>query len=229
MRHLALPLAVIFLSAPVAGKSETVSLRQLDETLRETATVSGVVVVGAVLLPEGPDPAPRLAARLDPGWQAEALCVEVISADGLYQSQSVYDLAAGAAGETALPYPTRYPEALAAYAPGAISVRARLGDCGGSGALLPVAWRAPGAGPASGVALQVNSFRADVVQIFVGDDPKSPAVTCEPVETPVRTAFDRLCAFDLPQPVPDRLSVEILRISGGRAEMPEFVDLILAP
>jgi hypothetical protein len=228
VRHLPLVLAAIFMVVASAGKAETVLLRTLDETVREAATISGVVVVGAMFLPEGPDREPRLAARLDPAWSGRILCVEVISADGLYQSQSVYDLSEGVAGVTLLPYPTEYADRLRSMGPGVISVRGRLDGCDTKDGVVPVAWRPANVEGPSRVALQINSFRADSVQVFVGDDPMAEAIFCEPAPAAVRTAFDTICAFDLPSPLPERLTVEILRLSGGVAEQPEFVDLVLA-
>lgn len=227
MRHGLLLSAAIVAALGAPGKAETVVLKDWQETLREAATVSGVVVVGAVFLPENKDPEPRLAVALDPAWTGRTLCVEVISADGLYQSRSLYDLAEVSEGLTDLPYPTQYPDKLRAAAAGAISVRGRLDGCEGDKSLLPVAWRpVAGQSPAS-VALQINAFRADSVQIFVGDDPMAEAIACEPVLTDVRTAFDTICRFALPDPMPGTLSIEILRVSGGVAARPEFVDLIL--
>jgi hypothetical protein len=217
----------MFMVWAVPGKPETVVLRELNESLREAATVSGLVVVGAILLPEGRDPEPRLAAALTPEWAGRDFCLDIISADGLYQSQSLYTLAPDTVGLTPLPYPTAYRDRLRAAPEGEISVRGRLDGCDTGGAIVPVAWRPHNLAGAEGIALQINAFRADSVQIFVGDDPLADAIPCVRAIADVRTAFDTICRFDLPDPVPDRLNIEILRLSGGRAAPPEFVELIL--
>lgn len=229
MRHGVLLGIAIVAALASLGKAETVVLKDWQETLREAAAVSGVVVVGAVLLPESRDPEPRLAAALDPDWTGRTLCVEVISADGLYQSRRLYDIAEEPAGLTVLPYPTDYPDRLRAAAAGEISVRARLDGCDGQASLVPIAWRPATDQTPSSVALQINAFRADSVQIFVGDDPMAEAIACQPVDADVRTAFDTICSFDLPIPAPSTLSIEILRVSGGVAAPPEFVELMLVP
>ncbi|WGW05328.1 hypothetical protein [Tropicibacter oceani] len=227
MRHFSLLGIAIVAALGSPSKAETVVLKDWQETLREAATVSGVVVVGAVLLPESKDPEPRLAAALDPAWKGRSLCVEVISADGLYQSRRLYDLAEVTAGLTVLPYPTGYPERLRAAGAGEISVRARLDGCDVDAGLVPVAWRPATDQTPAAIALQINAFRADSVHIFVGDDPMAEAVACQPVDADVRTAFDTICSFELPTPTPSTLRIEILRVSSGVAAPPEFVDLML--
>lgn len=227
MRHGALLSIAIVAALGAPCKAETVVLKDWQETLREAATVSGVVVVGALLLPESTDPEPRLAVALDPAWSGRTLCVEVISADGLYQSRRLYDLADVPGGLTGLPYPTDYPDRLREAAEGEISVRGRLDSCEANTGLVPVAWRPVEDQRPTSVALQINAFRADTVHIFVGDDPMAAAIACDPVAAEVRTAFDTICRFALPDPAPGTLSIEILRVSDGVAAPPEFVDLIL--
>jgi len=227
--HRTLFLAAMIVTFAAASKSEPVKMREWNETLRTAATVSGVVVVGAVFLPEDQDPEPRLVTAFDSAWAGRTFCVDLISADGLYQSRRLYELTGASGGTVALPYPTAHRDTLRAATGDEISVRGRLDSCDSDDGIIPVGWRSNDLTKVDTIALQINAFRADSVQIYVGDDPMAEAITCDRAEADVRTAFDTVCRFSLPDPMPERLNLEILRLSAGRASPPEFVQLVLAP
>ena len=207
---------------------------KLNEILHPAAKISGVVIAGVVggraaVVVDG---VPMLGAIIPRNWAGKDLCVDVLSADGLYESRNIFAVSSDWDGGVArIPYPTGYIAELSNYGPDEVGVLARPGDCSASGAPVTAAfWNdAPKERLSDEVRILLNSFRADEVYLFVGKELDAPVVTCRQLEGDLRTGFDMLCPIILPSEYDGSIEIEVNRVSGGALAEPFFLTLRTAP
>ncbi|MGD9918352.1 MAG: hypothetical protein AB7U46_10045 [Paenirhodobacter sp.] len=189
-----------------------------NEVVRKGTEISGARLVGFLAAPQGrPEgDAVAVAAAIPPDWQGQELCLKIVSADGLYESRNAYRVAPGwSGGRTALSYPSTHAREALAYPGSQIAGLVSLGDCGQPQAqVAPIYW---GRNAAGGLAVLLNTARSDETFLTFPDQPDQDDVTCEPVATELRTAFDTRC--DLPAALAARGEIEAVVISFKNGEM----------
>lgn len=180
------------------------------EAVQEEVAVSGSVVVG-VAAASALSGAAALAGLVVPA-SADAVCLTLLSRDGVYYSRNSYDVSAGAGGMVVLPYEdfTRQRELISRYPAGDLAVRAMPGSCEESPAvyLVPVS-----VDPAASVDVLVNAFGANDVW-FRGPD--GAEHDCEEFTEGRRTSYDYRCSIPLGLLGAGRKQVVIERERYGR-------------
>ena len=229
-------IAVVLAGAGMAdARDVTLTAGKLNEVLHPAARISGVVVAGVI---GGGDAAaaaeaPVLGALVPRDWAGADLCIDVLSADGLYESRNVYAVASDWAGGMArIPYPTGYRDQLASYGPDELAVLTRPGACDPGAAEVPVTatiWNAAPAAQPDEVRILLNSFRADEVYLFVGAGLDAPVAPWAPLEGPLRTGFDMVCPVPLSGTQGSTVEIEVNRVTGGALAEPYFLTLRTAP
>lgn len=205
MRPVLLTAIFVFSAAAFAQEPENISTvfptpRQIEESLLAGSAISGARIVG--IMRAGEDRwrnKPEFRVRIPADWQSDTVCLRLVSSDALYTASANYDVAQDKAAKTVrLEFESakqQFWDSLAAN-PSSDSVAAlvTLGACDTLGELrpaIPVEIAAP-AGQAT-VTVYLNTFRADAAFVVWGDE----ELDCEPVQAPVRTAFDMKCTLDL--------------------------------
>ncbi len=197
------------------------------EALLKAARISGAVVVGvqARTLVEGPV---DFRAHVPAAWADQMICVRVVSADGLYEAVNTYHVDAAWRGGSAefpypdVPFPTEYGQRLSESVANGLAIRVSRGDCtAGQTTEATVAfWNTTAL---TELTLLINSFRADRVFAYVGQD--APPVKCEPVDLQGRTAYDTVCVIkDRPQP--GNVDVSIYRVKTGGASAEDKITVV---
>jgi hypothetical protein len=180
------------------------------EAVQEEVAVSGSVVVGVAAASALSGEA-ALAGLMVPA-SADAICLTLLSRDGVYFSRNSYDVRAGAGGMVVLPYDdfTRERDRIRRYAAGDLAVRAMPGGCDDS----PAIYLVPTSGnPADTVDVLVNAFGANDVY-FRGPD--GAETDCEEFTEGRRTSYDYRCRIPLGQLGAGRKQVVIERERYGR-------------
>lgn len=180
------------------------------EAVQEEVAVSGSVVVGVAAASALSGEA-ALAGLMVPA-AADAICLTLLSRDGVYYSRNSYDVRAGAGGMVVLPYDdfTRERERIRLYPAGDLAVRAMPGSCEDS----PAVYLVPTAGnPADTVDVLVNAFGANDVY-FRGPD--GVETDCEEFTEGRRTSYDYRCSIPLGLLGAGRKQVVIERERYGR-------------
>lgn len=180
------------------------------EAVQEEVAVSGSVVVGVASASALSGEA-ALAGLMVPA-SADAICLTLLSRDGVYYSRNSYDVRAGAGGMVVLPYDdfTRERERIRLYPEGDLAVRAMPGSCEESLAVYLV----PTSGnPADTVDVLVNAFGANDVY-FRGPD--GAETDCEEFTEGRRTSYDYRCSIPLGLLGAGRKQVVIERERYGR-------------
>ncbi|MDJ1007373.1 MAG: hypothetical protein QNJ13_06055 [Paracoccaceae bacterium] len=190
-------LAALMVASPAGAQSLELVGTEFNETLRDSAEISGAVVVGAQMHWKRPQDM-GFAALLPKLEADEPVCIRVVTANGLYDAENPYTYNPGDGGTGAgdpmseVVYPTEHDAFLAELSGYEITASIARGDCDTRSDTLMVAnWAEE---RASNVTLLINSFRADAVFVQLLDSGGS--VRCEPVEIEVRSAYDTIC--DLP-------------------------------
>ncbi|MEQ6248122.1 hypothetical protein ABMC89_04450 [Sulfitobacter sp. HNIBRBA3233] len=215
-------LAVMPLSAQ-ADDRLVLKSNPFNEILRDTAEISGVVVVGTQRhgsrQPEQNEL--QLSSNLPAGWAGGTICTRVRSGDGLYEASNEYDIPSDwAGGNAVLPFPSAYQDLLATLEPNDLAVSISNGECASSPGETAIAiWNEATA--TTELSLLVNSFRADEVFVYLGDDPK--AIRCEAMNDRAMSSFDSVCALPLEQN--GMVAVTLYRISNGKPAKPSITQL----
>lgn len=215
-------LAVMPLSAQ-ADDRLVLKSNPFNEILRDTAEISGVVVVGTqrhgVRKPDQDDV--QLSSNLPAGWAGGTICTRVRTGDGLYEASNEYDLPGDwAGGNAVLPFPSAYQDLLATLEPNDLAVSISNGECASSPDEAAVAiWNEATA--TTELSLLINSFRADEVFIYLGDD--TNAIRCEAMNDRAMSSFDSVCALPLEQN--GMVAVTLYRISNGKPAKPSTMQL----
>jgi len=238
----ALVLAAALLTAfDAAAQTDFAIVGDPAETIRDEADVSArAVVIGAVrpwregTVPKSPLEA--VLADIPPGWGEDAVCLALVTQDGLYEYRSTLRATDDWAGGTpvALEFSPTYDELLERYAVGEVALLARRGACDGE----PTTFAAASLGTVEAgrageieadprtdeIELLINSFRADEVHLVVGAAPDYVVATCTPLERGSRVAFDHRCAVPL-DAIDGPTPVQVLRL---RNQTPDpRIELVL--
>lgn len=222
MRVLVIFAALAVSSPAVLAQEAELATNPFNEILHERAQISGPALTGVLGEVSRDTEAPLLSAHIPAGWTE--ICTSVISADGLYEARNDYRIPDGWAGGTInLPYPTQRLERLSALEGGTVAVLTRQGNCSAPENRFAVAyWRSePDMTQAS---LLINSFRADEVVAYVGNDPNAPEVACTNIEGSSLTAFDTMCEIILPADG-NEIEVELLRVRAGQSDPAEYITI----
>ena len=203
------------LAAAVVGPASATPPRaslngSFHEAVQEEVAVSGSVVVGVAAASALSGEA-ALAGLIVPA-SADAVCLTLLSRDGVYYSRNSYDVRAGAGGMVVLPYDdfTRERERIRRYPEGDLAVRAMPGSCDDAPAVYLVPTSAH---PAGTVDVLVNAFGANDVY-FRGPD--GVETDCEEFTEGRRTSYDYRCSIPLGLLGPGRREVVIERERYGR-------------
>lgn len=194
----------------------------LEETFRESARISGSLLVGAQRAGSGETDV-GIAAEIPEEWAGDTVCVRVVSVDGLYAASNPYRISTGWSGGAAqFPYPTAHHDFLAGRPDGAIGVRVTRSPCDApEGEVALASWRGASGAP----TLLLNSFGAEAVFAYVGGS--ATPVRCTSMGLPGQSAYDVGCSLDAALSQGDESSIEILRIVKGKAAPQHTIDLRL--
>lgn len=209
-------------SQGVLAQEAELATDPFNEVLHERSQISGPALTGVLGEIARDSEAPLLSAHIPAGWTE--ICTSVLSADGLYEARNDYRIPNGWAGGTInLPYPTQRLERLNTLDGGTVAVLTRQGNCSAPENKFAIAyWRSdPDATQAS---LLVNSFRADEVVAYVGNDPNAPEIACTNIKGSSMTAFDTMCDIALPTQGAE-IEVELLRIRAGQTDPAEYITI----
>lgn len=207
---LALPFALAAGQAQASPPPRATLNGSFHEAVQEEVAVSGSVVVGVAAASALSGEA-ALAGLMVPA-SADAICLTLLSRDGVYYSRNSYDVRAGAGGMVVLPYDdfTRERERIRLYHAGDLAVRAMPGGCDES----PAVYLVPTSGsPADTVDVLVNAFGANDVY-YRGPD--GVEADCEEFTAGRRTSYDYRCRIPLGLLGAGRKQVTIERERYGR-------------
>lgn len=188
----------------------------LTETILPGARISGAVVVG-VQVQKPSEGGPSLRGFVPKTWAGDEICVNIITADGLYEANGQYVVPADWKSATSgLQFPTRHADLLRTLPADGLGVLVVKGACGAKmgGEMSVALWNAS---DVETIDLIVNSFRADTVFAYV-DNADRP-VMCTPVEVRAGTAFDTKCPLDAGGRS-GLTKVDIYRVVGGKPSRP---------
>lgn len=204
---------------------------ELQEELKSAATISGLLVLGAVRQSDTFANHVTMTANLPIAWSGEEICISLVSADGLYEAQNTYRIDEDWTGGVAeIPYPTKFADRLLGFGKNDLAISTRAGSCEaeGDGSLMPIAWRSAGETGSKLVSVFANSFGSDEVILYVGSDPLADPIECAKIDTGVRTVFDTVCDIDISTHESENLlELEMVRISSGQMSPSEFIELKL--
>lgn len=221
------------LSAALAAAQEPRAIPP-DQPLADTewvgraARISGDVLAGAIFAAAPSQEPPALFARVPLDWAGTRLCVRVVTLDGLYEAERGYTVPPDwPGGRAQFLYPTDYRDRLAgSYLETGVTITRAACD-EESPVHLVAYWNDAGTATAEEILLLVNSFRADEVYLFVGDDPAAPAIDCAVVEAEQRTSFDFRCSIPLDQARGGEFTVELNRLRSGQPDPPRLYTLTI--
>lgn len=199
----------------------TLGIKELNEVVRKGALIAGAVVVG-VQARKVSDDGPTLSGYIPNQWAGHTVCAKVVSADGLYEAVGPYSVPTEwSSGAADFPFPTRYGELLRSMPEDGIGVLLSYGECNAQdGAVKSVAlWNA---NSADSVDIMLNSFRADSVFAYVGNQPAP--VQCSRIASGGGTAFDTKCNL-ASHDLSGLTAVEIYRVVGGKPSKPTSLEV----
>lgn len=200
-------------SGALDAQETQLATAHFEEELQNTARISGHVLAGVQKRAFRNDEEDiSLATYVPAAWAGGSLCLKVVSLDGRYEAVGEYDVATSwKGGIVRLSYPTKYSDMLQQRPEDGLGLRVARGLCTQDASEATVVyWNDPGAVP---VTILVNSFQADAVYAYIGNDPMP--VRCEPVDLDGRSAYDTRCplsAVDAETP----LDLEIVRIVNSK-------------
>jgi hypothetical protein len=207
---------------PVSAQTLEPTWEQFNEELRPAALISGSLVAG--FQRAGPAPTGLAISTLVPAhWAGERVCVRVWTANGRYEAQNEYMVPdISQADELAIQFPTAHEEFLLEQSAEEIAALTSLGGCDVASDELAVTMWNNSQGP---VQLLLNSFRADLVFVYVGD--QADPVQCRPVEADIRSAYDVICDLDLGQ-ASGNTTLEVFRYTNRQAAAPTSLTVFVS-
>lgn len=199
---------------PVSAQTLEPTWEQFNEELRPAALISGSLVAG--FQRSGPASGGLAISTLVPAhWAGERVCVRVWTANGRYEAQNEYMVAGiSKADELTIQFPTAHEDFLLEQSPEEIAALTSLGGCDTVANELAVTMWNNSQGP---VQLILNSFRADLVFVYVGD--QADPVQCRPVTADIRSAYDVICDLELGH-VSGNTILEVFRYTNRQAAAP---------
>lgn len=224
-------IALFGFSSVCKAQQVALSGSEFIEEVKPAATISGLLVLGAIRQSGTFSDHVMMTATLPEDWGGNEICISMISADGLYEARNTYHVDESWSGGIAeIPYPTKYADRLLELQQNELAISTKMGDCESSekGAIMPIAWRSKEAASSAKISLYANGFGADEVFIYVGSDPNADPVDCTIIEAGVRTVFDTVCELDVSKFDRDEIiEIEMVRISEGQMSPSEFIELEL--
>ncbi len=217
-------LAAVLVSWPAfAAPLELAPDGEFYENYGAATKISGAPIVGVMAL-GSPRPGVPLTATIPASWGGMAICARLVSSDGRYEARGQYRVPVGWGGGVAeLDYPTDITNKIAQLTADEIAALISRGDCDHRTRPLALAeWKAD---PGVAATLLVNSFRSEETFLVF---PSGADVSCEPIASAQRTAFDMSCS------IPDELAagaasleIEINRVRAGSIAPPTVVTVDL--
>lgn len=209
---------------PVSFSTLLPDQANIIEELRASPAISGARIVGimragAEVQAAGPD----FLLQVPYGWSHDSVCLRVVSVDALYEAQASYDVPQLHGAQTVrLEFSSRKPQfwnSLAQRAESdAITALATKGSCDlprEQALAIPVEIGAPAEHVR--VSVFLNTFRSEEAFVLWNGE----EIACEPVNAPIRTAFDMRCTVDLdPVASPSASDLVIYPIRAGELGLP---------
>lgn len=203
--------------ASVGHAEEIITLAggDFNDLFREDPVISsGGLVVGVTGSGEPTERFPELRAAIPADWDADRVCVSVVSADGRYEARNTYAVPSGSIGQIArIEYgPTEYLEVLREFDPGRMAVLVSRGRCEVPEDVYTVAfWRAAPAAMPDHIQIMINSFRAEQVLLYPGPEALEP-IKCVRLDGPGQTAFDTVCKVPISELGAGETEIEVVAI-----------------
>lgn len=198
------------------------------EVVREAAEISGARLVGLTAYSATPWKRGEIdvAARIPSGWKGNAVCLKVVSADGLYESLNTYRVADDwTGGDSPLQYPSKNAEKVGAIPGELVSAVLLRGDCASAtDDAAPVFW---GDEKYGALRLLLNTSRAEETFLSFPAHYEFGEVACSPVSSAARNAFDTAC--QLPEELGRLERVEAIALSFKNGEMGREEHMVLFP
>lgn len=177
---------------------------------------SGSLIVGIDLAGAEVTPELDVIANLPKSWVDRAVCLSVVTADGLYVARNTYSIAVNAGGFAQFPFESDYAEYLASLAADDIAVLVSEGTCKDE---VPTVfalsgWRLRPQDAPREVRIRVKSFQAQEVLLYPSADADEP-VSCLPVVDRDLTVFDAECPWVPEADASGRQLLAIYRVREG--------------
>ena len=220
MPSLSLIIASASLITPAHAQQPTLVPGQFNEAVLPAAEISGALVAG-VQARQAPSDETVVQAFIPAEWAGAAVCLRATSVDGRYVAQGDYKVFDDWAGGTiSVGYESQHREVLSGLLQDQLGVRISLGSCAdeGVGELTTTQWNASGTGA---IDILVNSFQAEMVFAYLGDDPTP--IRCSPLPDPLTVAFDTECRIE--EAPAGLVEVEILRVVDQSAMPPTLMSI----
>ena len=207
------------------GESISLKTEPFNESFRASAQISGVLVTGVIGNGTTFADSLKVGAYVPPEWAGKDFCMRVLSASGFYEAQNAYAVDPSWKGGFAeLPFLTAHPEKWLSVPAPEIGVLASPGACSNGAQEATVAfWNTKPDLTGDAVSLTINSFGADEVIVFVGEDDSAEPVKCDKLSAKNIAAFDLTCRITLPK-LRDVL-IEISRTRSGNVDPPYFLHI----
>lgn len=213
---------ICLLGLPASAQTLEPTWDEFNEELRPAALISGSLVAG--FQRAGPaDDGLAISTLVPEHWAGERVCVRVWTANGRYEAQNEYMVPGiSQADELTIQFPTAHEEFLLEQTIEEIAALTSLGGCDAVSDELAVTMWNNSQGP---VQLLLNSFRADLVFVYVGD--QADPVQCRPVEADIRSAYDVICDLDLGQ-ASGNTTLEVFRYTNRQAATPATLTVFVS-
>lgn len=216
--------------APAAHAQEMINFTggDFNEEFRESAQVSGSIVVGVLTAGLQEGTGSLVSARVPSDWDGGDVCVAVISADGLYNARNAYQIGKEWAGKNAeIEHDTAYKTELRDLPPEKVAVRVWSGGCTNEQIeYTPAFWNALPSSQITKLTLLVNSFRADEVFLYPSPDTADPIV-CDRIDDAGHTAFDARCVIPSEHLSVSVMDIELLNIRNREMDPPLRIKVLL--
>jgi hypothetical protein len=199
-----------------------------NEEFRESAQVSGSLVVGVLAAGLQDGTGSLVSTRVPKDWGGGSVCVSVISSDGLYNARNAYQIGKEWAGKNAeIEHDTDYTEELRTMSSDKVAVRVWSGDCENEKTeYTPALWNTLPSAKIAELKLLINSFRADEVYLYPSPDAIEP-ISCSRIEDDGHTAFDARCTVSSEYLGDGVLDMEVVNIRNRELDPPLSIRVLL--
>lgn len=224
-RPVLVSLALVAAATSASGQTLQLDREPFNETLRESAEISGAVVAGVQVRAKTPGSRgldPKLPSSVSNG---DTFCLRISSANGLYDAENEFVVDTGQEPQEPmidLAGITRHGSFLQALEGQEIAAALAEGACD----LEPTRFLLSSWGVASStnVTLLINSFRAETVIARLKETDE--ITRCQPVDVDVRSAYDTECTFDV-SGLSDKATIDIVRYVNRQPSRPTAITLVL--
>lgn len=199
----------------------TLATDDLNEVVRNSALISGAIVVG-VQVHQISEDEPSLVGYIPTDWRGSAVCAQVVSADGLYEGYGHYKVPdEWTSGRARFSFPTIYGDFLKATPRDGLGILVLKGKCGSENASAKTIalWNAS---DLETVDVVLNSFRADDVFAYVAK--QDAPIRCSKIGIGGGTAFDTKCRIKTDS-LSGQTQIDIYRVVEGKPSKPTKIDI----